>query len=119
MMPRSGANGGTRSLESGILYEMRDVAVVAAREAGMAIRAVSERGVRDIVFKGEGKRDLVTEADKNSEQIIIDAIRSRYPDHRILAEEGTSTGGEDAVRWIVDPLDGTTNFAHRYPLYCV
>ena len=85
----------------------------------MAVRAVSERGVREIVFKGEGKRDLVTEADKQSEQIIIDAIRSRYPDHRILAEEGTSTGGEGAIRWIVDPLDGTTNFAHRYPLYCV
>jgi myo-inositol-1(or 4)-monophosphatase len=99
--------------------EFRNVAIAAAREAGAAIRAVAEAGVREIVFKGEGKRDLVTEADKRSEQIIIDAIRSRYPDHRILAEEGTSSGGEGAYRWIVDPLDGTTNFAHRYPLYCV
>jgi myo-inositol-1(or 4)-monophosphatase len=99
--------------------EFRNVAIAAAREAGAAIRAVAEAGVREIVFKGEGKRDLVTEADKRSEQIIIDAIHSRYPDHRILAEEGTSTGGEGEYRWIVDPLDGTTNFAHRYPLYCV
>jgi myo-inositol-1(or 4)-monophosphatase len=103
----------------GEYIEFRNVAIAAAREAGAAIRAVAEAGVREIVFKGEGKRDLVTEADKRSEQIIIDAIRSRYPDHRILAEEGTSSGGEGAYRWIVDPLDGTTNFAHRYPLYCV
>jgi myo-inositol-1(or 4)-monophosphatase len=99
--------------------EFRNVAIAAAREAGAAIRAVAEAGVREVVFKGEGKRDLVTEADKRSEQIIIDAIRSRYPDHRILAEEGTSTGGEGDYRWIVDPLDGTTNFAQRYPLYSV
>ncbi|MDQ6832113.1 MAG: inositol monophosphatase [Chloroflexota bacterium] len=101
------------------LVEMCDVAIAAAREAGAAIQAVAEQGVKEIVFKGEGKRDLVTEADKRSEQIIIDAITRRYPDHRILAEEGTGTGGNGAYRWIVDPLDGTTNFAHQYPLYCV
>lgn len=103
----------------GEFIEFRDVAIAAAREAGAALRAVAERGVRDVSFKGEGKRDLVTEADKRSEQIIIDAILRRYPDHRILAEEGTSTGGNGEFRWIVDPLDGTTNFAHQYPLYCV
>ncbi|MDQ6908821.1 MAG: inositol monophosphatase, partial [Chloroflexota bacterium] len=101
------------------LLEMRDVAIAAVREAGAAIRAVAAQGVKEIVFKGEGKRDLVTEADKRSEQIIIDAITRRYPDHRILAEEGTGIGGAGAYRWIVDPLDGTTNFAHHYPLYCV
>ncbi len=101
------------------LSALCDVAIAVAREAGMAIRAVSERGVREVVFKGEGKRDLVTEADKQSEKIIVDAIQSRFPDHRILAEEGTSTGGSGAYRWIIDPLDGTTNFAHQYPLYCV
>ncbi len=100
-------------------FEMRDVAIAAAREAGAAIRAVAAQGVKEIVFKGEGKRDLVTEADKRSERIIIDAITRRYPDHRILAEEGTGVGGNGAYRWIVDPLDGTTNFAHQYPLYCV
>jgi myo-inositol-1(or 4)-monophosphatase len=99
--------------------ELRDVAVSAAQAAGAAIRAVAEAGVQNVLFKGEGKRDLVTEADKGSEQIIVDAITNRFPDHRILAEEGTSTGGTGAYRWIIDPLDGTTNFAHQYPLYCV
>jgi myo-inositol-1(or 4)-monophosphatase len=99
--------------------ELREVAVGAAQAAGAAIRAVAEAGVQSIVFKGEGKRDLVTEADKRSEQIIVDAITGRFPDHRILAEEGTSTGGSGEYRWIIDPLDGTTNFAHQYPLYCV
>src|SRR5947209_7281225 len=99
--------------------ELRDVAVGAVQAAGAAIRAVSEAGVQNVLFKGEGKRDLVTEADKRSEQIIVDAITGRFPDHRILAEEGTSAGGAGEYRWIIDPLDGTTNFAHQYPLYCV
>lgn len=99
--------------------EIREVAVAASQAAGAAIRAVAEAGVQNILFKGEGKRDLVTEADKRSEQIIVDAITGRFPDHRILAEEGTSTGGTGEYRWIIDPLDGTTNFAHQYPLYCV
>jgi myo-inositol-1(or 4)-monophosphatase len=99
--------------------EFLAVAIPAAQAAGAAVRAVSDAGVQDLRFKGEGKRDLVTEADKRSEQIIVDAITQRFPDHRILAEEGTSTGGSGEYRWIIDPLDGTTNFAHRYPLYCV
>lgn len=98
---------------------LREVAVGAALAAGAAIRAVAEVGVREVMFKGEGKRDLVTEADKQSERIIVDAIIRRFPDHRILAEEGTSVGGNGNYRWIIDPLDGTTNFAHLYPLYCV
>ncbi len=101
------------------LDELRELAESLAHEAGGFIRGISDRGIQDIQFKGEGKRDLVTEADKGSEAIIVEAIRQRYPDHRILAEEGTSTGGEGAYRWIIDPLDGTTNYAHRYPLYCV
>src|SRR5438067_4090241 len=118
-MGRSSGGKGVRVSIPGEFIEFRDVAIAAAREAGGAIRAVAEQGIREVVFKGEGKRDLVTEADKRSEQIIIDAILGRYPDHRVLAEEGTSTGGNGSYRWIVDPLDGTTNFAHQYPLYCV
>ena len=75
-------------------------------------------GAYRIVFKGEGKRDLVTEADKGASRSSLTRSLGRYPDHRILAEEGTSTGGDGEYRWIVDPLDGTTNFAHQYPLYC-
>lgn len=102
-----------------ITDELRQFAVMLAQEAGAAVLAVAEAGVRDIRFKGEGVRDLVTEADKRSEAIIVEAISRRFPDHRILAEEGTGTGGSGPYRWIVDPLDGTTNFAHNYPLYCV
>jgi len=118
-VPHTPADEGAPVPTADELVEMCAVAIAAAREAGAAIQAVAEGGVKEIVFKGEGKRDLVTEADKRSEQIIIDAITRRYPDHRILAEEGTGTGGNGAYRWIVDPLDGTTNFAHQYPLYCV
>ncbi len=99
--------------------ELRGMAVSLAREAGAMILAVAEAGVQDIRFKGDGRRDLVTEADKRSEAYIVEAITRRYPDHRILAEEGTGTGGSGPYRWIIDPLDGTTNFAHNYPLYCV
>jgi len=118
-MPRTVAVEGAQVSIPNEFIEMRDVAIAAAREAGTAIRAVAEQGIKEIIFKGEGKRDLVTEADKRSEQIIIDAITRSYPDHQILAEEGTSAGGGGAYRWIIDPLDGTTNFAHHYPLYCV
>ncbi len=99
--------------------ELRETAIALVHEAGAAILAVSEAGVRDIQFKGEGTRDLVTEADKRSEAIIVETITRRFPEHRILAEEGTGTGGTGEYRWIIDPLDGTTNFAHSYPLFCV
>ena len=97
-----------------------DVAIAAAREAGAAIRAVAERGVREIVFKGEGKRDLVTEADKRSEQIIIDAItqalsRSSHPrggghEH---GRRWRLTAGS-LIRWMARRTSRTS-----YPLYCV
>src|SRR6185436_15537263 len=60
-------------------------------------------------------------ADKESEALIIGRIRDRYPNHAILAEESGASGSSDAAqgRWIIDPLDGTTNFAHQYPFFCV
>jgi len=75
--------------------------------------------VHEVRYKGEV--NLVTEADLAAEQVILDAIRTTYPDHAILSEEG-GTGapltGSDML-WVVDPLDGTTNFAHGYPVFCV
>ena len=62
--------------------------------------------------------DLVTEADIASEKAILEVIRTRFPDHRILAEESGSSGGGQ-YQWIIDPLDGTTNFAHRIPIYAI
>lgn len=67
----------------------------------------------------KGVIDLVTEADIAAETAVIDVIRSRYPDHGILAEESGIALGTTPVRWIIDPLDGTTNFAHRLPVFAV
>jgi myo-inositol-1(or 4)-monophosphatase len=73
----------------------------------------------------KGRIDLVTEYDRRSESLLLSLIRERFPHHGILAEEsGTHAGsaGGDApgtTRWICDPLDGTTNFAHNYPFFCV
>ena len=66
----------------------------------------------------KGVIDLVTEADIQSEAVIIDTIAHAYPHHAILAEESGAHDGSGG-RWIIDPLDGTTNFAHNLPLFCV
>jgi len=70
-----------------------------------------------IEYKGDA--DLVTEADRSSEKLILERIRAYWPDHEVIGEEGTriETGGD--YRWYVDPLDGTTNFAHGFPVFCV
>jgi myo-inositol-1(or 4)-monophosphatase len=67
----------------------------------------------------KGEIDLVTEIDRRSEEIILRAIGEAYPDHLILTEEGPGREGESSFRWIVDPLDGTTNYAHGYPCFSV
>lgn len=67
----------------------------------------------------KGEIDLVTETDWRSEKAIVEALRAAYPGHSILTEEGTEQGGDGRFRWIVDPLDGTTNYAHGYPCFCV
>ena len=63
--------------------------------------------------------DLVTEADRRSEAAVVARLRTHFPKHAIVAEEGTGQEGTSAFRWYVDPLDGTTNFAHGYPCFCV
>lgn len=63
--------------------------------------------------------NIVTEADKMSESLIIKSIRREFPDHGILSEESPAITGAGEMRWIVDPLDGTTNYAHGYPVFCV
>lgn len=74
---------------------------------------------RDIEHKGT--IDIVTDADRAAETMIATAIRDRFPEHRLLAEEGTTAAedGSSPYRWVVDPLDGTTNFAHHYPHFAV
>ncbi|HON98974.1 MAG TPA: inositol monophosphatase family protein [Syntrophales bacterium] len=91
-------------------------AVETARRAGLMLKGrIDQRHL--IEYKGE--IDIVTEADRMSEEIIAAAVRERWPDHDLMTEEsaGIDRGGE--FRWIVDPLDGTTNYAHAYPVFCV
>lgn len=91
-------------------------AIRAAKTAG-ALQKRSLGHVKKIEFKGE--INLVTEVDKACEEKILKTIRRDFPDHDILTEEtGEHLNGSD-YKWIIDPLDGTTNFAHAYPLFCV
>ncbi|HWG59430.1 MAG TPA: inositol monophosphatase family protein [Candidatus Acidoferrales bacterium] len=94
-----------------------DVAMEAAAEAGAMLREACARP-KNIAYKGEV--DLVTESDRRSEELIVRRLRSRFPDHAIVAEEGGGTEAASArYCWHVDPLDGTTNFAHSYPCFAV
>lgn len=99
-----------------MMYEFKDFALFVAKSAGYLLKdRFSEKHTID--YKGE--IDIVTEADRMSEQLIVSGIRSNFSDHDILTEEspGINTGSD--YRWIIDPLDGTTNYAHGYPVYCV
>ena len=87
-----------------------------AREAGALLMGHFARRVT-IEYKGEV--DLVTEADRASEKLIVERLRARWPKHDVVGEEGARTDTGADYRWYVDPLDGTTNFAHGYPVFCV
>jgi myo-inositol-1(or 4)-monophosphatase len=87
-----------------------------AREAGALLLRHFQARVQ-IEYKGDV--DLVTVADRESEQLIVAQIRARYPGHDILGEEGTRTETGAEFKWYIDPLDGTTNFAHSFPVFCV
>jgi myo-inositol-1(or 4)-monophosphatase len=91
-------------------------AVDLARKAGSLLKEKFNQK-HEIHYKGE--INLVTEADKMSEDLIIAAINRNFPDHGILSEESPAIPGAGKLRWIIDPLDGTTNYAHRYPVFCV
>jgi myo-inositol-1(or 4)-monophosphatase len=93
-----------------------DFIISLAKEAGTLL---AERidGPREIAYKR--KADLVTDADRASEALIVERIHASFPTAAILGEEGGTYAGTGSERFIVDPLDGTTNYAHRYPLFCV
>ncbi|MCC6197925.1 MAG: inositol monophosphatase [Burkholderiales bacterium] len=102
------------------MHPMLTTAVTAARRAGNLIN----RGARDLdllTVTAKGPKDFVSEIDHAAEAAIVETLLAAYPDHAILAEEGTNKGANpnaDYV-WIIDPLDGTTNFLHGFPQYCV
>lgn len=85
-----------------------------AREAGALLATYFERRIG---FELKGEYDLVTEADRASEALVIERLRSHFPAHSIVAEEGGGHQGSSEFCWYVDPLDGTTNFAHGFPMY--
>jgi len=87
-----------------------------AREAGALLMTCFQRRIG---FQYKGDVDLVTEADRVSEALITERIRARWPRHDLVAEEGARVETGSPYRWYVDPLDGTTNFAHGFPVFCV
>ena len=96
------------------------IAVKAARRAGNFINR-SARDLDLLTVTAKGPKDFVSEVDRAAEAAIVETLLDAYPDHAILAEEGTAKGANaDAENlWIIDPLDGTTNFLHGFPQYCV
>lgn len=96
--------------------ELKRVALKAVKEGG-AILVKYFGKIKSIDYKGE--INLVTEADQRSEEVILSIIKDSYPNHRILAEETGESGNSSSFKWIIDPLDGTTNYAHGYPCFCV
>src|SRR5512144_1963790 len=92
------------------------VASNAARRAGAVLRE-NINGTRKITYKGD--INLVTEMDTLSERAVVETLLASFPGHGIIAEEETSIRNESGYRWIIDPLDGTTNYAHGYPCFSV
>jgi myo-inositol-1(or 4)-monophosphatase len=101
-----------------LLGELASVALDAARAAASILVAAASRPVRGIETK-TSDTDLVSDADRASEAAVSRVIRTRRPADALLAEEGTSRSGGSGVRWLVDPLDGTTNFLFGVPQFCV
>jgi len=98
------------------MSQFRDVAVAVSKAAGELL--YEELGkARQISFKGV--INLVTEMDRRSERLIIEELQRTFPDHGILAEESGVQPGRSSYRWIIDPLDGTTNYAHGFPVFAV
>src|SRR5258708_38175356 len=99
------------SVHTDYISPMQDL----AREAGALL--MSFFGKVTIEYKGDV--DLVTQADRSSEALIVERIRKQWPSHDLIGEEGSRTETGSDFRWYVDPLDGTTNFAHGFPVFCV
>ncbi len=103
------------------LQRLLDFACTQARRAGELLREGFGTAFDIDIKPGAGRHNLVTEYDQAAEKLIVDALREEFPEHAVLAEEGGEMLADDpeAVRWIIDPLDGTVNFAHGIPLFSV
>ena len=99
------------------MHPMLNIAVKAARRAGNIINRAT-RNLDVVAVREKAANDFVSDVDREAEQAIIRTLHEAYPDHSILAEE-SGASGESEYRWIIDPLDGTTNFLHGFPQYAV
>ena len=97
-------------------FEFAHIAEGIARQAGALLRGFYAKGV---ATEYKGDVDLVTEADRASEKLVVEKLKMAFPAHGVYGEEGTRAALESEYRWYVDPLDGTTNFAHGFPAFCV
>jgi myo-inositol-1(or 4)-monophosphatase len=97
-------------------FDFAHIAEGIARQAGALLRGFYAKGV---ATEYKGDVDLVTEADRSSEQLIVEKLKAAFPAHGVYGEEGTRSALDSEYRWYVDPLDGTTNFAHGFPAFCV
>jgi myo-inositol-1(or 4)-monophosphatase len=100
------------------MHPMLNIAVRAARRAGSVINRAALAG-GGLQVRSKQANDFVTEVDRAAEAAILEVVRKAYPAHAILAEESGASAGGDEFRWIIDPLDGTTNFIHGFPQYAV
>ncbi len=100
------------------MHPFLNIATRAARKAGSHIMRAYER-LDEVKVSSKGVNDYVTDVDRKSEEIIIDTLFKFYPTHGFLGEESGETVGHDNCRWIIDPLDGTMNFIHGYPNFCI
>ncbi len=100
-----------------ITHPMLNIAVKAARRAGAVIN-LATRNLDVLTVRAKSASDVVSEVDPEAERAIVQTLRTAYPDHAILAEESGASGHSDYV-WIVDPLDGTTNFLHGFPQFAL
>ncbi|MBL7067613.1 MAG: inositol monophosphatase [Candidatus Marinimicrobia bacterium] len=99
-----------------LLTNIFQTAIVAAQSAGQFIMENVDKAI-EINYKG--RANVVTEVDRGAEEIIISMIKDRFPDHQILAEETPAINTSSPFKWIIDPLDGTTNFIHGFPVFSV
>lgn len=99
------------------MHSYKEVIIEAAKEAGKIIQQYFQGTF--LISNKEGINNLVTEVDTRAETKIIEVIKSRFPDHHIISEEVGELFMESAYKWIIDPIDGTVNFAHGIPICCV
>ncbi|MDI9458176.1 inositol monophosphatase family protein [Candidatus Darwinibacter acetoxidans] len=94
--------------------------IEAVKEIALAAGEIlMEKLLTGVSVQAKGSIDLVTDADQASEAFVVRELRKRFPEHGILAEEGARREGAGEYLWVIDPLDGTTNFAHGFPYFCV